>query len=127
MHQRLDPGALLVAVFAVTVGPLADDGPWDRLNTIVAVLVGVVVFCFIWPRTDVGAFDPWLAVPQAIVMGLITGIAAAWPMQLVTGSDESGSNGGLALGTVAGIAYFVLCRHRTRQLRTAGHPAPERP
>lgn len=122
MHQRVDPGALLVAVFAVTVGPLADDGPWDRLNTIVAVLVGVVVFCFIWPRTDDGAFDPWLAVPQSIVMGLISGIAAAWPMQLVTGSEESGSNWGLALGTIAGAGYFLLCRRRTRQLQARTAP-----
>ena len=120
VHHRVDPGALLVAVFAVTVGPLATDVPWDRLNSIVALLVGVVVFCFIWPHGDVGPFDPWMAVPEGIVMGLIIGIGAAWPMQLITGSTVAGSNGGLVVGLLGGTAYFLLARRQTHRLQPRG-------
>jgi len=51
MYRRVDPAALLIAVLTVGVDPLTTTGPWERVNTIVAAVVGVVLAAFTWPRT----------------------------------------------------------------------------
>lgn len=89
MHRRIDPAALLIAVLTVGVDPLTTNGPWDRINTIVATVVGVVLAAYTWPRKagppGEAAQEPppdnWILAAQAIVYGLIIAIAVGWPMQ----------------------------------------------
>jgi hypothetical protein len=87
VHPDVDPAAFLLAVLVVAVGPLTSSGSWDQMNTIVAVVVGVLVVAFSWPRRShaVQALDNWTCLALSTVYGLILTIVAAWPTQIVVG------------------------------------------
>jgi hypothetical protein len=85
MHSKVDPAALLVAVFAAALVPLTQPGVWDVTGTYIAAIVGVVVVCFTWPRVDdqgrAPEFDRRTVLAQSVVYGFILGIALCWPVQ----------------------------------------------
>jgi hypothetical protein len=91
MYRKVDPAALLFAIFTVTFSPLASLGPWDPLNTVVAFVVGVVLAVFTWPRYEtlkdesgeVKRVDGWMPVAQALAYGLVIAIGIAWIVQLI--------------------------------------------
>ena len=60
------------------------------MNTVVALIVGAVVACFMWPSRK-GApdsrFDHRHLVAQTLVYGFICVIALAWPIQSLLLSD----------------------------------------
>jgi len=84
-HSKVDPAALLAAVVAVVIGQLTTPGFWDVTNTYTAAIVGLVVICFTWPRTDdegrAPTFDRRIVIAQSAVYGFILGAALAWPVQ----------------------------------------------
>jgi hypothetical protein len=84
-QSKVDPAALLVAVFTVAISQLYGGGVWDVTHTYIAVIVGVVVICFTWPRTDdegrAPRFDRRIVIAQSVVYGFILGMALAWPVQ----------------------------------------------
>ena len=61
MSRKIDPAALLIAILVVAISPLTTVGPWDKMNTIVAGVVGIVLVAFTWPnkanlQDDLGRF-----------------------------------------------------------------------
>jgi hypothetical protein len=91
LSGKIDPAALLIAVFTVAFAPLTTTGPWDPMNTVIAVVVGTVILAFTFPRertledeqgnlADPGA---WKTAAQATAYGLIIAIGIAWIVQLV--------------------------------------------
>ena len=130
MYAKVDPAALLVAVLAVGVTPLTEDGPWDPINTIVATTVWLVVSGFTWPRGTVTTpveFEPWIGRAQAAVYGFVSAIGLAWVVQSVmTGrrcswlrpsdqcieESEASIASLVALGIGVGVAVFVYFRLR---------------
>jgi hypothetical protein len=80
---KVDPGAFLIAVLTVAVVPLTEDGRWDLMNTVIAVVVGVLVCCYLVPdgRSKRGhwvAFTVVLAVIVAVFSAFIFQ-QAFWP------------------------------------------------
>jgi len=77
----LTPAALLIAVFAVAVGPLTEDGAWKPLNTI----IGAAVLMIVVPYT--AGFAKWRIVfhdrplPVAVAIVLVLATTVAWPIQ----------------------------------------------
>jgi hypothetical protein len=86
-RPTVDPAALLVAVLAVGVGPLTEDGPWSWINTVVCVVVLVVLGSYASlvtsPREMLISFR--LRLPLLFVTCFILGIALAYPIQLAGG------------------------------------------
>jgi hypothetical protein len=84
VRHRVDPAALLVAVFAVGVGPLLQSGEWSYVNTITAGVVLLVVLAFSWPSQ---ALPPTESLSRAVraaysaVCAFVVAIMAAWPAQ----------------------------------------------
>jgi hypothetical protein len=81
--KEVDPAALLVAVLTVVAGPLLTVGPWDKLNTVIAVVVLVIIIAYSLTLTS----QKMMSLPQQIavslVIGLIATIAVAWPIQWI--------------------------------------------
>jgi hypothetical protein len=52
---------------------------------VIAVVIGVVVYCFTWPHAPqkFKKVDTWIITAQSLVFGLITSVAVAWPVQSV--------------------------------------------
>jgi hypothetical protein len=89
MHRKVDPATLLLAVLAVAIAPLTTTGPWDKMDTIVAGVVGVVLVAFTWPRTamleagrGLPAHDRWTLAAQSTVYGFVFAVGVAWLVQL---------------------------------------------
>lgn len=92
-EKRVDPAALLVAVLAVGVGPLYEDGAWAWTNTAVAALVLTVILCFIVPARQSLQARAWkervpIALAQALVVGFITVIGSALFFQQLPSTEE---------------------------------------
>jgi len=152
MHRRVDPAALLIAVLTVGVDPLIATGPWERVNTIVAAVVGVVLAAFTWPRTaglpdesvQPPRADNWIIAAQAIVYGLIITTGVGWPVQLLLNPPDCpphpddilpagcieadrvsdiATNWAFGIGGLATvILFFVLRATIVRQSRGTGGP-----
>ena len=78
----VDPAALLIAIIAVAVTPLTTPGPWDKLNTAVALIVLIVLWAYTigsHRRDSLESFGECSAI--GLVMGLIFAISIAWPIQ----------------------------------------------
>ena len=85
VHEKVDPAALLIAVFAVGAGPLLQSGAWNYVNTVTAAVVLLVVVAFSWPTVRKGSRLPrsfWF--PYATIYAFITAVAASWPAQWIT-------------------------------------------
>ena len=81
-EDKVDPAALLVAVFAVAAGPLLTSGPWEWINSVVGATVLAVVWAYAWPER--GAYVRSRHVfAAALVMGFLTAVLTAWPIQLL--------------------------------------------
>jgi hypothetical protein len=44
LNGKVDPAALLIAIIPVAASPLLEAGAWDRLNTVVALVVLIVLW-----------------------------------------------------------------------------------
>lgn len=92
-EKRVDPAALLVAVLAVGVGPLFEDGAWSWSNFAVALLVLAVILCFIVPARPAlrsrGFVERLpIALAQALVAGFVTAIGSAVMFQRLPTTTE---------------------------------------
>lgn len=149
VHRKVDPAALLFAVLAVGINPLTTPGLWDKMNTIVAAVVGMVLFAFTWPRRanlqdesgQIIQVDKWVTAAQAVVYGLVITIGSAWPIQSllvhVDCPDRCDADNRIAarasywavvIGGVFAITLF-LCMRRTikRLIRRPPPPPPLQP
>jgi len=89
VNRRIDPAALLIAVLTVGVDPLTVNGPWEKINTIVATVVGVILAAYTWPRrmgpesedSYLPPIDNWVLAAHAMAYGLIIAIGVGWPVQ----------------------------------------------
>jgi hypothetical protein len=107
------------------------------MNTIVALVVGVLVVVFSWPRPSqvVKELDNWTCVALSTVYGLILAIAVAWPAQIVVGlvSDVNcpvlspgaclpesisteASYWGLLVGLTGTVVVFFVLKARIKKL-----------
>jgi len=130
----VDPAALLIAIITVVIAPLTTIGPWDKLNTIVGVVVLIVLWAYTLGghrRDSLGYFADCTAI--GLVMGLIFAISVAWPIQFfwtgigrtnkrpdfVAAGDSTTT--GLVFGLVAAIALtaFLYKRYVLPKKRTA--------
>lgn len=109
MRHKVDPAALLVAVFAVGAGPLLQSGLWTYVNTVTALVVLVVVLYFSWPAEEVrtqGSLGWTGNVAFATVYAFIIGIAAGWPMQRMLSRFWRLPNCGDARDAQSELEYF---------------------
>lgn len=149
MHRRVDPAALLIAVLTVGVDPLTTSGPWEKINTIVAVVVGMVLGAFTWPRrarvqdesSQVAQDDNWVIAAQATVYGLIIAIGVGWPVQLLLSPPDCPMHSAdvipaacveadrisdvatywaLGIGALAAVILFFLLRKAVMRLSRSG-------
>lgn len=82
--EKVDPAALLVAVLTGATAPLIAIGPWDRMNTVIAIVVLLILIPYTLssaPRQVLIESGPRLPVSAAI--GLVSGVAFAWPIQKI--------------------------------------------
>jgi len=82
--DKVDPAALLVAIISAAATPLVTEGAWDRLNTLIAV----VVLCVLWAYAVGGERRHQHRrrserVALSAVIGLISATALAYPIQAV--------------------------------------------
>jgi hypothetical protein len=135
-NSKVDPAALLVAVFAVALAPLTDPGIWDVIDTYTAAIVGLVVICFTWPRTDdegrAPTFDRRIVIAQSVVYGFILGVALCWPIQSLlsncwlirtdvtcTAADPTPVHAtffAFGVGLLAIFGFYLLVRRRVKRL-----------
>lgn len=135
----VDPAALLIAIIAVAISPLTTIGPWDRMNTVVALVVLIVLWAYTiggHRRDSLGSFVECAAI--GLVVGLIFAILMAWPIQFFwTGIGKSNKDprfvaaddstwSGLLLGLVVAIVLtiFLWKKHVAAKERTV--PRAER-
>ncbi|MGW1347382.1 hypothetical protein ACWCOV_40460 [Kribbella sp. NPDC002412] len=83
---RVDPGALLIAVLAVGVGPLTEAGAWEAVNTGISAIVLVVVWCYLFPYDGM---QPRHLLAFCLVLAFIAAIGLAWPIQWLL--DQAGA------------------------------------
>lgn len=86
MHRKVDPAALLISILVLGIAPLTTVGLWDKMNTIVAAVVGVVLVAFTWPfktrlQDGNGQIDLWVITALALVYGFVIAIGTAWLVQ----------------------------------------------
>ena len=131
---EVDPAALLIAIIAVAVTPLTRPGPWDKLNTAVALIVLIVLWAYTigsHRRDSLESFVECSAI--SLVMGLIFAISIAWPIQFFwtwTGKTNDEPDfvaadystwSGLALGLVIAtvLAIFLWKKSASAERRSA--------
>src|SRR5438128_11039874 len=86
MHRKVDPAALLISILVLGIAPLTTVGLWDKMNTIVAAVVGVVLVAFTWPfktrlQDGNGQIDLWVRTALSLVYGFVIAIGTAWLVQ----------------------------------------------
>jgi hypothetical protein len=124
--RKVDPAALLIAVIAVGIDPLLDEGPWQQVNSLVALIVLVAL----WPYTVMPLRRnerslPGEAIAIGTVVSLIGGVLLAWPLQLIVGRFNGGVSDTivdwvsvLSMIISAAIVFGLILRGR---LRESGH------
>ena len=60
MYRKVDPAALLLAIFTVAFNPLTTEGPWGKMNTIVAGSLASNALVLLWFGRSLGR-SPWAA------------------------------------------------------------------
>jgi hypothetical protein len=91
INGKVDPAALLIAIIPVAASPLLEAGAWDRLNTVVALVVLIVLWAFTLAdkQRRQGMSGPECIAVSAVI-GLISAIAVAFPIQaLLAGTMSS--------------------------------------
>jgi hypothetical protein len=79
--ERTDLAALLIAVFAVGLGPLDTPGNWNSINTFVCVPVLVVLWVYSLHRERRSSPLTAERLAVALVFGFIFSIGLSWPCQ----------------------------------------------
>ncbi|MEV6282661.1 hypothetical protein [Kribbella sp. NPDC051770] len=120
--QKVDPGALLMAVLTVAAVPLTEEGPWELMNTVVALVVGVLICCYLLP--DAGSTRRH-RLAFSVVAGLTTAIFCAWPVQWLiwrSATDREAdyaSRIALAIGVVATGVVWAFVRRRKQPVEVS--------
>jgi hypothetical protein len=120
--KKVDPAALLVAVIAVAIEPLLEEGPWHQLNSLVAL----IVLAALWPyaitplRGDAENLSGETIAVGAVVT-LIGAVLLAWPLQSIVGLVYGEVNDTIvnwatwgSLIMSAAIGFGVLLRGKVR-------------
>jgi hypothetical protein len=125
-----------VAVFTVAISQFYAEGFWDVTDTYPDVIVGLVVICFTWPRTDdegrAPKFDKRIVIAQSVVYGFILGMALAWPVQSLlsdcwlirtneacTVTDNAGVHAtfvAIGAGLLSIVGFYLLVRWKVKRL-----------
>jgi hypothetical protein len=79
--KGVDPAALLIAVIVLASGPVMENGPWDPLNTIVAVIVLIILGAYSLTRAVRLSMSAAERIAVSVVIALTLGVAFAWPAQ----------------------------------------------
>jgi hypothetical protein len=95
---KVDPAALLIAVIAVGVQALNEEGAWEPVNSGISLLVLVLVSCYLWPEPGTrGRYIVGFSVGVAFILG----IGLAWPAQGLLGiSPDAATYVGFAAAVV---------------------------
>jgi hypothetical protein len=81
-NDKVDPAALLIAIIPVAGSPLIEEGAWDKLNTVLAGVVLVVLWAYAVAgerRRQARSVAECVAV--GAVIGLVAAVAVAFPTQ----------------------------------------------
>jgi hypothetical protein len=116
--KKVDPAALMIAVIAVGIDPLLEEGHWHQMNTLVALIVLVAIWPYaITPLRGNVSSSPGEARAAGAVVSLIGGVLLAWPLQTFLGLVYRGVNDIIvecatwgSLGISAIIVFGVLLR-----------------
>lgn len=134
----VDPAALLIAIIAVAVTPLTQPGPWDKMNTAVALIVLIVLWAYTigsHRRDPLESFVECSAI--GLVMGLTFAISIAWPIQFFwtwTGKPNDGPDfvaadystwSGLVLGLVIATGLAIFLRKKSASAKRSTLPTAE--
>lgn len=116
LNGKVDPAALLIAIIPVAASPLLEAGAWDRLNTVVALVVLIVLWAFTLADKErrQGMSRPECIAVSAVI-GLISAIAVAFPYPGIAGGDDvfraPTSEGSWSLHRRHRLRYLVEPRH----------------
>jgi hypothetical protein len=120
--DNVDPAALLIAIIPFAGSPLIEEGSWHVLNTILALVVLVVLWAYTIAgrrRQQARSGPECLAI--GLVIGMVSAIALAYPIQELTNNIDTGTWWGLIGGSyVAGAVVVVLIQSRDRSQVTPG-------
>ena len=108
--RKVDPAALLIAVIAVGIDPILESGPWHPLNTIVAFVVLLTLRAYaIGPLKESESRPLEQRASVGAVVGLISSVVLAWPIQLATGLLNGGTtDGAIELATWVSLGLGVI-------------------
>jgi hypothetical protein len=83
----------LIAVIAVGIDPILEDGPWHPLNSLVAFVVLVTLIAYaIMPLKNSSSRSREERASVGAVVGLIAAVVLAWPLQYLAGLVNGGVN-----------------------------------
>ena len=135
----VDPAALLIAIIAVAVTPLTTPGPWDKLNTAVALIVLIVLWAYTIGSHRHDSMESFVECSAiGLVMGLIFAISIAWPIQFFwTWTGKTNDNpdfvaadystwSGLALGLVIATVLATFLWKKSASAMRRALPNTER-
>jgi hypothetical protein len=108
-RNKVDPAALLLAVVGAAVTPLLTDGSWYAINTLIAGIALLVIASYSLGPGVPGSYSNnlqrWAV---ALVIGLITSVAVAWPVQeLYVENYWNTDNDNLKGSRAAVLALFI--------------------
>lgn len=81
-NDTVDPAALLLAVVTIAVTVLTNEGPWDPMNTVLALVILTVLWGYALARRERRrTVSTTEGVAVGVVIGLASAIALAFPLQ----------------------------------------------
>jgi hypothetical protein len=121
--KDMDPAALLVAVLAVGLGPLFGSGRWRILDTVVTLVILVIVVAYSLRQPARSSMGIPERTSVSLVVGLMCGVALAWPIQElfvlpywysrhVDVIGDRASDIGLGVGLAVAVAVWLWLRPR---------------
>jgi len=119
-RDGIDPAALVIAVVGAGLSLLNTTGSWIPLNTFESLIILLVLWAYMLYSNSGTSFPESLAV--AIVIGFVSDLAFAWPVQSIFQVDDPTRAAYWAILPGALVAAAVLF-WQVRRMRHRGRPS----